>query len=649
MSSKNYTASDIEVLEGLEAVRLRPGMYVGGTDINAFEHLIKEVFDNAMDEVLAGYATEIYFTLGRDNTVQIRDNGRGIPIDDHPKFPGKSALEIILTTLHSGGKFGGNAYGAAGGLHGVGVSVVNALTKSLEVKVVRDNKSVTQQYSRGKAISNLEDFIPPKNFKKGTEIIFQPDEEIFGNIMYEPTRLYKFIKAKAYLNSGVIIYWECDKNLLTHTPNIPQSEKIYFPGGLIDYIKDFQGEEKNIGDIIFSSEVKLQESDGKIAWAIAWSTQELVLQKSYCNTINTPQGGTHESAFRTAIFKAIKNFAELLAPGSKKNNQITADDVFMGVNFIISVFMKDAQFAGQTKEKLISTHITRQVENLVKANLDNLLISNKNSAEKILELIYQNAEERLSRRKDKEISRKSITQKLRLPGKLADCSKNSAEDTELFIVEGESAGGSAKQARMRESQAVLPLKGKILNVANSTVQKIKDNQELNDLYIALGCRPGKHFDVADLRYGKIIIMTDADVDGAHISSLLMTFFILEMPDLIKQGRLYLAQPPLFKITQGVKIFYARDAKEKDAIVKKLKGKADVTRFKGLGEMTAPQLKETTMNPATRRLLQVQMEGEYGEACAYVENLMGRKAEFRYNFIQSQALEKNYADEELLDI
>ncbi|MCH2546331.1 MAG: DNA topoisomerase IV subunit B [Alphaproteobacteria bacterium] len=651
----SYTAEDIEVLEGLEPVRLRPGMYIGGTDESALHHLVSEVFDNSMDEAVAGYASHIELDLAAENVVTVTDNGRGIPIDPHPKFPDKSALEVILTTLHSGGKFRGKVYETSGGLHGVGISVVNALTDFMQVEVARDKKLYRQTFSRGIPQTKLEDAGNAPN-RRGTKISFHPDAEIFGSKpRFRPERMFKFARSKAYLFKGVEIRWSCDASLIGENSSVPASATLHFPNGLLDYLNAITEERPIVTAEAFSGEAELADGKGRVEWAVTWpadvDAKDDSRCSSYCNTIPTPEGGTHENGFKAALTKGIKAYAEMT--GNKKINNITGDDVMDGAVAVISLFIKNPHFQGQTKEKLVTSEATRLVENAIRDHFDHWLSGDTESATALVQSIIDRAEERMRRKADRAVSRKAVTTRLRLPGKLADCSRSSNIGTELFLVEGDSAGGSAKQARNRETQAILPLRGKILNVASATKEKISANQEIADMVLALGCGSGKHYNPEALRYEKVVIMCDADVDGAHIASLLMTFFYQEMPQIIHGGHLYLAQPPLFRITQSNKTYYAQDEETKVKMVEELskgRGKLEVGRFKGLGEMTAPQLKETTMDPAKRRLLKVVIPDlDEHETAERVTHLMGKKPELRFQFIQEQTTLRGKELTDALDV
>lgn len=635
-SGNDYSAKDIRVLEGLEPVRQRPGMYIGGTDDRALHHLAAEVLDNSMDEAVAGYATRIEVSLDAEGCLTVDDNGRGIPVDPHPKFPDKSALEVILTTLHSGGKFEQGAYQTAGGLHGVGVSVVNALSDDMVVEVARDRQLYRQSFSRGFPQGPLESLGPVQN-RRGTRIRFHPDPQIFGDKMVlKASRLYRMARSKAYLFPGVEIRWRIDPALATD--DTPAEAVLHFPGGLADFLVATLGEQTVVAPEAFAGRVELPDNRGRVEWALQWLEYGDGWTSSYCNTIPTPMGGSHESGFRSAISRGLKAYGELTA--NKRAAQVTADDALAGTTALLSVFIPDPQFQGQTKERLATPEAARLVEATVKDHFDHFLSAAPKVAERLLENAIDRAEERLRRRKEKEVGRKTATRKLRLPGKLADCSAREREDTELFIVEGDSAGGSAKSARKRETQAVLPLRGKILNVMSAGADKLAQNQELADLSLALGCGTGSRFNEDDLRYGKIIIMTDADVDGAHIAALLMTFFFQEMPGLVDLGRLYLACPPLYRLSQGGRTVYAIDDAHREQLMAgefSGRGKVEVSRFKGLGEMPPQQLRDTTMNPAKRKLLRVDIPAEArADTINLVERLMGRKPEKRLEFIQQNA-------------
>ncbi len=636
--NNSYTAKDIEVLEGLEPVRKRPGMYIGGTDENAMHHLVSEVLDNAMDEAVAGFASVITIKMHVNNSITISDNGRGIPVDNHPKFPEKSALEVILTHLHSGGKFSNNVYQTAGGLHGVGISVVNALSDYLEVKVYKQGKLFKQSYSKGQKLNDLTSEDTAKKLK-GTSINFHPDPEIFGEKPYFlPKRIYELAKSKAYLYRGVTIEWQCEVETKS---DVPTTALIHFPDGLKDYLISKINPDDLVSGEIFCGNIEWDQDHIKVEWAIAWHKNEVQpFIQSYCNTIPTPLGGTHEQGLRSALLRGIKVYGEMT--GNKKTTLLTIEDILETSSIVFSVFIQEPIFQGQTKEKLVSPGINKIVENIIKDHFDHWLSSNKLAANQLLEHIVNIAEYRINKRNEKNISRKTATQKLRLPGKLADCTRTSPNGTELFLVEGDSAGGSAKQARDRETQAILPLRGKILNVANATFEKITNNQEIQDLEVALACGSLKNYREENLRYEKIIIMTDADVDGAHIASLLMTFFYLRMPKLISSGHLYLAKPPLYRLTQSNKTYYAVNDQQKTDLTAKLlknsKAKIDIGRFKGLGEMMPAQLKETTMNPKNRSILKVTID-DFDNVAKMVDDLMGKKPEKRFQFIYNQALIK----------
>ena len=653
-----YAASDIEVLEGLEPVRKRPGMYIGGTDERAYHHLVGEILDNSMDEAVAGHADWIEFTLDVGNVITIRDNGRGIPVDEHPKFPGKSALEVIMTTLHSGGKFSNKAYQTSGGLHGVGISVVNALSDEMWVEVARDKTLYKQSYSRGLTTSKLENLGAIHN-RRGTTVCFHPDPEIFGTAAkFKPAWLFQMLRSKAYLYSGVEIRWKCAPELIKPDSIVTPEATFKFPNGLLDYLTSSLNERTTITNSTFHGKIDFPEGAGRVEFAIDWPEDGEGFIHSYCNTVPTPLGGTHENGLRTALSKGLRGYGEMTS--QKKASIISADDIMSGAAILISVFIKDPQFQGQTKEKLVNVDVTKWVDTAIKDYFDLWLSKDPTSSTKLLTAIIEKAEERQRRKDDRAMARKSATKRLRLPGKLADCSQTDAQDTELFIVEGDSAGGSAKQGRNRKTQAILPLRGKILNVVSASNDKIRANQEIQDLIQALGCGAGKDFNLDNLRYERIIIMTDADVDGAHIAALLVTFFYTQMKPLIENGHLFIAQPPLYRLVSGTLSAYARDDEHKDELMSttfKGKSKVEVARFKGLGEMPAAQLKETTMDPESRILLRVTLpdamaalglnadempldEEDFIPPTAsiddLVQRLMGKNAEARYEFIQDNA-------------
>ena len=644
-----YTAASIEVLEGLEPVRRRPGMYIGGTDEAALHHLFAEVLDNSMDEAVAGHATWIDVSLEEDNWLVVTDNGRGVPVDPHPKFPKKSALEVIMTTLHAGGKFDSDAYQTSGGLHGVGVSVVNALSERLEVEVARGQTLYRQVFARGLPITKLETVGKAPN-RRGTKIRFRPDEQIFGKgALFKPARLFRMARSKAYMFGGVEIRWRCAPSLVEGTAT-PVEAMLRFPGGLKDFLATEVEGKTGVVDQAFTGRVEKAGGHGTVEWAVTWLSDDDGFVRSYCNTIPTADGGTHEAGLRVALLRGLKDHAERVGQ-SKRAANITAEDLLSGCAALVSVFIREPEFQGQNKGRLMTAEASRIVDSTVRDAFDHWLADSPSQAARLLDWTIERAEDRLRRRAEKDIARKAGGRKLRLPGKLADCSSNSAAETEIFIVEGDSAGGSAKQARDRATQAILPLRGKILNVASATRDKLAGNQQLTDLAQALGCGTGAHYKAAELRYGKVIVMTDADVDGAHIASLLITFFYRQMPKLIEDGHLYLAVPPLYRMTQGAKSVYARDNEHRDYLLKTAltgKGKVEINRFKGLGEMMAAQLKETTMDPHKRTLLKVVVKDEDRAGTSEsVESLMGNKPELRFAFIQERA--KFAGGEATLDI
>ncbi len=639
---QSYTAKDIEVLEGLEPVRRRPGMYIGGTDERALHHLIAEALDNAMDEAVEGHADWIEVSLEADGHCTVRDNGRGIPVDPHPKFKKKSALEVILTTLHSGGKFDSKVYATSGGLHGVGISVVNALSDDFQVEVARDKKLWTQSYSRGKPKGPLKSAGAVSN-RRGTTVRFHPDPEIFGKALhFRPSTVYRMVRAKAFLFKGVEIRWSCDKTLLKAGDDTPAEAKLHFEAGLKDALAEIVGKRPTWTPQPFVGEGNLPDKAGRLEWAVAWPGDDEGETHSYVNTVPTPQGGSHELGLRAALSRALREYGD--RAGNRRASQITAEDVADGSVVLLSLFIRNPQFQGQTKDRLGMPEAQRLVEAVIKDHVDHWLSDDAAAAKQLLEHVIERAEERLRRRQDKDLARKTATRKLRLPGKLADCARSSPEGTEIFLVEGDSAGGSAKSARNRDTQAILPLRGKILNVASASSDKLRANQELSDLVQALGCGTGETFNEQKLRYERVIIMTDADVDGAHIASLLMTFFYREMPQLIETGHLFLAMPPLYRLSSGGHVVYARDDKHKDELLKsefKGNGKVEISRFKGLGEMPPANLKETTMDPGKRTLLRVEIPQkdepkEVKRTAKLVESLMGRKPELRLAYIQENA-------------
>jgi topoisomerase-4 subunit B len=637
IAEASYTAADIEVLEGLEPVRRRPGMYVGGTDERALHHLFAEVIDNAMDEAVAGHASWIDVALEANGFLSVADNGRGIPVDPHPRMPGKSALEVIMTTLHAGGKFDSKVYETSGGLHGVGISVVNALSERLEVEVARGRRLYRQVFSRGLPQGPLEEIGEVHN-RRGTRVRFRPDPQIFGELRFSPARLFQMARSKAFLFAGVEIRWSCAAEQLPANGTVPEKATLHFPGGLADHLAETIGPKPLVTEKSFSGRAGKPGSHGAVEWSVAWFGGDDGFVHSYCNTVPTPEGGTHETGLRTALTRGLRAYGEL--SGNKRVQNVTPDDVFGTAGALLSVFIREPEFQGQTKDKLATADAVRVVDQAIRDSFDHWLAENPAQANRLLDWVLERADERMRRRQEREVNRKAATRRLRLPGKLADCTQSTALGAEIFIVEGDSAGGSAKQARDRVTQAVLPLRGKILNVASAGRDKLAQNQQLADLVQALGCGTRERYRDGDLRYERVIIMTDADVDGAHIASLLITFFYREMPQIIANGHLFLAVPPLYRLSQGGKTLYARDDAHKDELLKTVfdkRGKVEIGRFKGLGEMMPQQLKETTMDPRRRTLLRVEvLEAAVASTSERVAELMGNKAEARFAFLQERA-------------
>ena len=643
-----YDASDIEVLEGLEPVRLRPGMYIGGTDEKAWHHLPVEIMDNSIDEAVAGFAKKIVVNLIDSKTIEITDDGRGIPVDEHPKYPGKSALEVILTTLHSGGKFNNNVYKTSGGLHGVGSAVVNALSSEMIVTVSRDGFEWTQTFSRGKTTSPITKGTPTK--AHGTRVRFTIDDKIFGeNAVFKPVKIYRMARAKSFLSRGVKIEWHCNPALITEDMNIESDKVFYYPNGVADFVAEKTDSKPRILPKIFSGSIDFPDDAGRVEWALTVLTDENGAASddgffaSYCNTIATIDGGTHESGFKSAITKGLKAYGEKI--NNKAAASIISEDVFDSVAAIVSVFYKTPQFLGQTKEKLSNPEIARYTENALRDPWEMFLASDPKTANNLLDFVVNLANARIKTKQVKDVARKTPTKRIRMPSKLADCSKHGVDGTELFIVEGESAGGTAKQARDRATQAIMPLRGKVLNVLSNSDERFSANKELNDLIDIIGAGTMKDWDDSKLRYEKIIVMTDADVDGSHIASLLMAFFYQYMPQLIYGGHLYLSCPPLYKLTCGTESIYVdTDEELEDLKNNKYKNKrVEISRFKGLGEMMPNQLKETTMSPKTRRLVRVDLPPKTEEGLEDTEktktlvyDLMGKKPEFRFKFITEHA-------------
>jgi len=623
--SASYTAKDITVLEGLEPVRKRPAMYVGSTDARGLHHLVWETLDNAVDEALNGFCTAITLRIEKDGGVTVTDNGRGIPVDIHPKTK-RPAIETILCTLHAGGKFDHTAYKSSGGLHGVGASVVNALSDVFVATVWRDGYEWIQEFSRGKPKNNLKKGKPSR--AHGTQIYFRPDATIFSKTSFNYKTILDVAESKAFLNKGLKIIIE----------NLRDKEKpviFRYDNGIQDYIKRIVEGTQLVNPEPFYVE---KEDEFRIECAIHWTTSTVTELHSYANSINTSDGGTHELAVRQGLTKAVRAYAERKNLIPKNIKAITAEDVYEGLYGIVSVLVKNPQFQGQTKEKLNNPEIIAPIDSAIKNSCEAYLLANPTMADAVVKRVLFAAEARLASRAAKEsVARKLSSLKLNLPGKLADCSSNKVEETELFIVEGDSAGGSAKMARDRRTQAVLSLRGKILNVEQvASLEKIQSNNEIKNLLATLGCGVSQHFDLNKLRYSRVILMTDADVDGAHISVLLLTFIYRYMPELINHGHIYLAMPPLFKIEAGKEVFYAMDEMEKEKILANINNKKyEVGRFKGLGEMNPETLKETTMNPKTRTMMKVQVL-DHKATGAVFERLMGKDPKARFVFIKERA-------------
>ena len=623
-----YTAKDIDVLEGLEPVRKRPAMYIGGTDANGYHHLLWEILDNSVDEAINGHASRIEVVLDKDHHgATITDNGRGIPVDTHPKFK-KSALELILTTLHAGGKFEGKSYQVAGGLHGVGASVVNALSSELTATVWRGGKTYSQPYVRGKASAKLKR--GAKTSKRGTSIHFRPDTDIFGKrIAFDPKRVADRLEAKTYLHRGLKIVFVDEKN--------GERQEFEHPGGIVEFLDKLVTER---GQPPVHAEAFTVESEGepRLEVALRWTEDTDELIRSYANGIPTGSGGTHENGFKQGLSKAIRNHMEThkLTP---KGVKVTADDIREGLVALLSVYVEEPQFQGQTKDRLNNPEVTAQIESSVRTAFEQWLLNNKTAAESIIARVIISSRARAaSRAASQQVSRKTaVSHRLNLPGKLADCSSTNPQDSELFLVEGDSAGGNAKQGRDRKTQAILPLRGKVLNAERASQAQILGNRELQDIVSALGCGIGKEFDISKLRYGRVFLLMDADSDGHHIATLLLTFFFRMLPGLVKAGHVFLAQPPLYRLDIGKQVHWALDDEERDRIIADApaNAKVEISRFKGLGEMTADELRETTLDKTRRRALRVMIDGEL-EADRVFSELMGKDPAARYQFIMEKA-------------
>jgi DNA gyrase subunit B len=637
MATPNYTAKDITVLEGLEPVRKRPGMYIGGVGSTGLHHLVWEIVDNSIDEAMNGYASNVRVTLHDDgSSITIEDDGRGIPIDKHPKTK-KSALEMVFTVLHAGGKFERDNYKTAGGLHGVGASVVNALSKDLVATVKRDGAQWEMRFKQGKAVSGLKKVGPARG--TGTTVYFHPDAAIFPKIEFDPAIIRERLEVASYLHKGLKVVFDDET---TGTKTVFEQRE-----GIVDYLKVIVAARgaKPVHEVPFT----LAKGDGlRVDLVLQWTEATDEHLRSYVNGIPTGSGGTHENGLRAGLGKAVRNFIDThnLSP---KGVTLTAEDIREGMTGVLSVFVQEPQFQGQTKDRLNNPELLSAIDGIVRPGLEHWLNHNSSVAEAIVARIILAARAReASRAAQAEVSRKSATSsRLNLPGKLSDCTNPTSEGSELFIVEGDSAGGSAKQGRDRARQAILPLRGKVLNAESASLAKVLENKELSDLVTALGCGLGKNFELSKLRYGKVIILADADSDGNHIATLLLTFMYRHLPQLIAGGKVYLAQPPLYRIDIGKETFWALDDGQRDAILKQhgkngSRAAADITRFKGLGEMMPRVLWETTLNPRTRRLLRVEVTDQIATD-RIINELMGKDASARFRFIMERADEAEELD------
>lgn len=640
MSEKQYTASSIQALEGIEHVRLRPSMYIGDVGVRGLHHLVYEVVDNSIDEALAGYCDTISVTIHEGNGISVRDNGRGIPVDFHEKEQ-KSALEVVMTKIGAGGKFDKDSYKVSGGLHGVGVSCVNALSTSLIATVQRDGKIYQQKYSQGKALGNVEEIGTSEI--TGTEVFFQPDASIFNELVYNYDTLAARLRELAFLNKGITITLT-DKRVKEENGEF-KSETFYSEGGLKEFVEFIDGNREGIMDVIF---MEGERDDIPVEVAMRYNTSFNENLHSYVNNINTHEGGTHLAGFRRALTRTLKKYADELGIPQKEKVEVTGDDFREGLTAVISVKVMEPQFEGQTKTKLGNSEVSGAVDKIVGEMLSNFLEENPNEAKQIVQKVVLAAKARQAAKKAREmVQRKSPLGGSGLPGKLADCSSKDPSISEIFLVEGDSAGGTAKGGRDRNFQAILPLRGKILNVEKSMLHKVYDNDEIKNIYTALGVSVGteedsKALNLSKLRYHKIVIMTDADIDGSHISTLILTFFFRYMKELIENGYVYIASPPLYLLKRGNKKLYAWNDKEREELTKELSADGrgvEIQRYKGLGEMNAEQLWETTLNPENRILKQVTIENA-GEADRIFSMLMGDEVPPRREFIEKNAVYAN---------